>query len=674
MGALSIRLLGGLELERDGVRVDLPRSRKTRALLAFLAATATPQPRERLCAMFWDVPDDPRGALRWSLSKLRALVDDANARRIVAERDTVAFDGRGVGIDAIEASAAVGAALSAIDTDRLEAIAGLHRGSFLEGLDLTRCPEFHAWSLAERERLRAAHAAVRLTLIGRLEGEPERAIAHAAALVRLDPADEAAHATMIRLLARLGRRDEARRQAEVAARTLEAHGVKPGSELANAWRSAPAPLPAAPAPPAPAPMAPLSEDARPADGRPVIAVLPFQDLGEAPDQRYFADGITQDIATNLARFSALMIIATQSSFGLRDRPDGLERALNDLGATYVLQGSVRRGVERVRIVANLMDARSGQCLWSERYDRDAEDIFEIQDDVARQIAATLSGKVFALAHERNSQRRPQDLLAYDYFLRGSAALARYAPEDNRAALAMFEQALKLEPDYAAALGGLAQAHIYVWFLDADERALDEALIAAERALQRDPHDAWCNMIVGRVLLHRRDFERARHHYERAVDLNPSCADILASYSYLLTCLGRSAEAVKAVRDAIRLNPGHSAWYDENLGNALFARGRYDEALDAFRRIVRPPAYVHGYAAACLARLGRLEEARAEAERSMTLDPTQSIERHRRGEPYLRPEDMDDLLDALRLAGLPEHASADDLGLNARSVAVVGFPG
>jgi pimeloyl-ACP methyl ester carboxylesterase/tetratricopeptide (TPR) repeat protein len=331
-----------------------------------------------------------------------------------------------------------------------------------------------------------------------------------------------------------------------------------------------------------------------------------------------------------------------------------------------LDGSVRRAGGRVRVVANMHDALSGVCLWSQRYDRDVEDVFTIQDEIARQIAANLAGAVAGLAESRARAKRPENMVAYDYFLRGLFALGHYRIEELKLARTMFEQALRLDPNYAAPMFGLAQVHINRWFLDADESALDDAYDWAMKALGLDPDDAWCAMIAGRVLLHRRDFTRARYYYERAIDLNPSCADILSSYSYLLVCLGRGAEAVCYAREAIRLNPHRSGWYDENLGNALFARGDYEDAFHAFQRVPDPPAYVHGYMAAALARLGRLDEARAAAAHSVALDPTQSIERHRRGEPFQRPEDMDDLLDALRLAGLPETHVREPTAISARA--------
>jgi adenylate cyclase len=391
------------------------------------------------------------------------------------------------------------------------------------------------------------------------------------------------------------------------------------------------------------------------DRRPTIAVLPFANLGGDPDERYFSDGITQDIVTELSRFRALAVIAAQSSFALRDAADGVQRAVEEFAATYVLQGSVRRADNRVRVATNLLDATTRTSLWSERYDRQIEDIFAIQDDVTRHIAASLAGRLNVVGAERARAKPAASLVAYDYCLRGAEAMDRYTVEDHRRARAMFEEALRLNPGYARALSGLAQTYIYAWFFRFDEADLLRAWELAERALSIDPDDAGCNMVIGRACLHRRRFDDARHYYERAIALNPNDADILASYGYLLACLGRAGEGVQVIRTAMRLNPYHRDWYYENLGNCLFARGHYDEAHAALRRVANPPAYVHGYLAACLARLGQLEEARQAVARACALDPEQSVARHTRGEPYARDEDLADFLDALRLAGMPETA-------------------
>jgi DNA-binding SARP family transcriptional activator len=232
---LRLRLLGDLELARGGVPLALPASRKTRALLAYLAVTAKAHRRDRLCSLFWDVPDDPRGALRWSLSKLRALVDEPDRPRIAGGRDTVAFDAEGVDIDLVAARRQIGADGEA-PLAALKDAAGLFRGEFLEGLDLATCPEFEAWLAAEREEARALHRRVLTELVGRLAAKPEEALPHARALTGIDPYALAAHETLLKVLAAAGRLREAEEQFAVSARILAEASQRSAAALGETWR------------------------------------------------------------------------------------------------------------------------------------------------------------------------------------------------------------------------------------------------------------------------------------------------------------------------------------------------------------------------------------------------------------------------------------------------------
>jgi DNA-binding SARP family transcriptional activator/predicted ATPase len=259
---LGIRLLGDIEVMRDGERQPLPPSRKTRALLAYLALAGRPLRRDRLCAVFWEVPDDPKGALRWSLSRLRPILDEPGRPRILATRETVAFDPAGAVIDFAAAKALLARGAETADTASLVSAEREFRGEFLEGLELGDCHEFEAWRIAVREEARRLHATLLALLVERLRGSPETALPHARSAVRLDPADGATHAMLLRLLVEAGQREVAEEQFAVAMRQLEAHGV-PTGPLLLAWREIRKPAPPVPedvadaTPPIPAP-APVS--------------------------------------------------------------------------------------------------------------------------------------------------------------------------------------------------------------------------------------------------------------------------------------------------------------------------------------------------------------------------------------------------------------------------------
>jgi DNA-binding SARP family transcriptional activator/DNA-binding CsgD family transcriptional regulator len=233
---LDLRLLGEIEVLRDGERIALPPSRKTRALLAYLAATGRPHRRERLCAMFWDVPDDPRGALRWSLSRLRGLIDEPGRPRIVATRDTVAFEPGDAGVDLLSLRKRVGEGIPNLSVAEMQQLADAFRGEFLEGIDLPNLPDFQAWCLAEREDLRRLHVRLLSTLIGRLAEQPETALPHGRELVKIDPFNENARASLLLMLLQLGRQTEAERHFESAVGVLKELGNGAETGLMRTWR------------------------------------------------------------------------------------------------------------------------------------------------------------------------------------------------------------------------------------------------------------------------------------------------------------------------------------------------------------------------------------------------------------------------------------------------------
>jgi TolB-like protein/DNA-binding SARP family transcriptional activator/pimeloyl-ACP methyl ester carboxylesterase/Tfp pilus assembly protein PilF len=234
---LSLRFLGEPKIERDGVALALPRSRKTRALLAYLAVTNRVHRREKLCELFWDLPDDPRGALRWSLSKIRNLVDEPAAPRILADRETVAFSTREAQVDALELARAIATGLQGLATRDLAALAEGFGGEFLEGLDLPDQHGFHTWLIAQREQARAQRIALLNALIDRLKSDPESALPHARALTEIDSYEEAYWARLVRLLAATGRRREAEEQCELAFRIMAENGIEPTGLLLKVKRN-----------------------------------------------------------------------------------------------------------------------------------------------------------------------------------------------------------------------------------------------------------------------------------------------------------------------------------------------------------------------------------------------------------------------------------------------------
>jgi DNA-binding SARP family transcriptional activator/predicted ATPase len=268
MGTLQLKFLGELEVIRDGERLELPASRKTRALLAYLALNRRPFRREHLCSLLWEIPDDPRGSLRWSLSKLRRLVDDAERIRIVADRNTVAFEPDGARIDVTELAAVAGGELDRCPLETLEAAAASYLGTPLEGLELPDLQDFEAWRQAECDVVHRAQVRLLTALIRRRTDDPERALPHARTLVRLEPHDERARAALVRLLLALGRDEQAEQQYKLGMRMLQEVGASSSGELDRAWRSRAARV-AAPAVRNPQPVPPPRNVPPPASERPI---------------------------------------------------------------------------------------------------------------------------------------------------------------------------------------------------------------------------------------------------------------------------------------------------------------------------------------------------------------------------------------------------------------------
>ena len=350
--------------------------------------------------------------------------------------------------------------------------------------------------------------------------------------------------------------------------------------------------------------------------RPSIAVLPFDNLSSDPDQTYFSDGIAEDLLTALSRFRDLRVLARHSSFAFRGQALDAVELGRRLGVGYLLEGSVRKMGARVRVTAQLIDASAGDHVWAERYDRPLDDIFAIQDELVATIAATLAGRIWAAGVDRAKRKPTTDLAAYDFVLRGTERLASYDKGANEAAVALFERAMALDPEYALANAFLA---LSIFSLPWNERA-DEyrprCLALSSRAVQLDSSDSRCHRILAMILLNAREFERAEQHADRATALNPNDADAAAYRAYILCFLGRPQEAVAEVRRALMLNPFHPSWYWTVFARALHASGQHAEAADAFERITRPQFHHHARLAVCHAKLGDDEAARRAVARTL----------------------------------------------------------
>jgi adenylate cyclase len=390
--------------------------------------------------------------------------------------------------------------------------------------------------------------------------------------------------------------------------------------------------------------------------RPSIAVLPFENLSGQPEEVYFSDGITEEIITGLTRFRSLFVVARNSSFAFRGKPTDVAEIGRRLGVSHLLEGSVRRAGDRVRITAQLIEAATGMHIWAERYDRSLDDIFTVQDDVARMIVSTLVGRLEE-ARLQHALRKPTvSLAAYDFLLRGMAYFRAYGDENNRKAGEMFERAVALDPQYAVAHAYLARVQIALHGHAAcPADVLDTAYAMATRALELDPQESRCHRALANIWLFRRDYDAAEHHFRRALELNPNDAEHMMGVGYLLALRGRPEEALVWTEGAMRLNPFYHPWYNGQRGIALYSLRRYAEAAKDLRKF--PP--ISGYwsaarLAACFGQLCNTAEVEESAATVLRLKPDFSIAEFLRSDVLLeRPEDREHLREGLIKAGLPE---------------------
>jgi TolB-like protein/cytochrome c-type biogenesis protein CcmH/NrfG len=389
----------------------------------------------------------------------------------------------------------------------------------------------------------------------------------------------------------------------------------------------------------------------PLPDKPSIAVLPFVNVSNDPEQESFADGLTEDLTTDLSRVSGLFVIARNSAFAYKGKAMDVRAIAEDLGVRYLLEGSARRAAGRVRINAKLVDAVSGDHLWAERFDRNLEDIFAVQDEVTGKIVEALLGRLRAPPPPRN---RPKNLEAYDLCVR-ARRLMDDSPQTAREAHLMLTRAVSLDPGYAEAYRWLAINHWMGWIHcgGPTESTRSVALELARKAVAIDPNDAGCRWILAYLLAYERSFAEADAEFAKAIELDPNEADTWAALSDIAVLAGRVEEGLEHIRKAFRLNPFPASWYYLTLGQAQYAAGEYEAAVETLRRDETYRTSSRRFLAASLAQLGRLDEARAEVELFLVGNPYFTIRHWAAAEPFRDAATLEHFVDGYRKAGLPE---------------------
>jgi len=391
--------------------------------------------------------------------------------------------------------------------------------------------------------------------------------------------------------------------------------------------------------------------------RPSIAVLPFANMSGDPEQEYFADGISEEIITGLSRLRWLFVIARNSSFTYKGKAVDIKRVARELGVRYVLEGSVRKGGNRVRITAQLIDAATGNHIWADRYDGELTDVFALQDEITRKAVAAIEPSLLEAEGVRSQHRAPEDLDAWDMVMRANSQFWRLTKSDSEAAIAMLRRAVQRHPDYAPAHSMLAFALLVsrqVGWISIEPEVNEPAAFAAH-AVELDDRDPWAHLALGYVAFTRRRTDEAVDEFQHALDLNPNFAAAHGFLGHALVLDGRSDQAIAHSEQAIRMSPHdpQNALFNVGLAAAHYLAGRYNEAIVYGRKAMQQRFGLtngHRIYIASLAQAGKIDEARAALAKLQELQPGHSIAWIERNIPYT-PGPMAKFLEGMRKAGL-----------------------
>lgn len=627
---LEVWLLGPFGIQRDGQPVTLPPSRKLRALLAYLALASHELTRSALGELLWQRPHDPRGELRWCLSKLRTLLDEPGQRRVLGQGDRLRLDLTGCRIDAVLVARALQAGLGTLAAQPLRALAAtLSRGEFLEGLELAHSPAFNAWVLAQQRRFHAAHTAVLEHLVRALMAGSDEAIAVLGQWLRLASFDLRAHRELLEALALAGRWQEGDSHLAATARLLEAEG-QDWAALGRAWHAARRPRAEPGALPATVEVLPAVATPR----RASLLVMPFEERGAAAAQRAgLGRALAHDIVAQLARLRCMFVIAQGTAVALDERGIDAEQAARRLDVDYVASGSLQRvAASRWHVGVQLVQTRSARVLWADSYDESTTEVFELLRRVGERIVASIAGQVELAERNRALLKPPQLLDAWEAHHRGLWHMVRFDRADNLQARHYFELALRLDPTFSRPYAGLSFTHFQDAFLGWAERdaAEEQAYRSASQALMVDADDPSAHWAMGRALWLRGRVDDALSELDTCVELSPN----FALGHYMLAFVhAQSGDAQHAIRESDcsrQLSPFDPLLFGM-LGSramALMRLRRYDEAAEwALKAAARPNAHVHIVAIAmlCLELAGRDAQAQELAARIARAQPGYRID-------------------------------------------------
>ena len=651
---LALKVLGNFEIrDAAGSPLSVP-TRKTRALLGYLAVYADkPQQRDRLMSLLWGDRSDKqaRHSLSQALLALRKLGFEHGVKLLETTGDQVTLSSDAIDIDL--------ARFRAYQADDPAKAVSFYGGPLLDGFTIPD-PAFEEWLWATRPQLHdlACNALERAADAAVVEGDIREAIELLRRLVELDLLREESHRRLMRLLYASGDRSGALRQYQTCAIILKRElQVEPGAETKAVFDEI-------------GTGSTELEGATPLDAfrreieKPTIAALPFSNLGDEPSQELLCEGMADDIITGLSRFHSVNVIARSSSFVFKNQEHNVRKTAHALGARYLLEGSIRRSGAKLRVTAQLVDADSGKEVWSERYDRELDDIFTLQDEITEAIIASIEPAIGYRERERVRRMRPSSMDAWALYQQG---LSHYyhgtSTAELQKALRSFEDAVQADPGFAAAHAMRAESmvRILIFTHNAPEERnamLREALASARTAIRLDPEDSIALVALGWVNIVLEDTTGAMAATDKALKLNPLLAPAFDVRGWALASVGEYAEALDSLCVAEKLSPNHpySGGVLTRQSICLFALERYEEAVEIASRAMQGPnrgIYAAAVRAASLKELGRDEEAKAAVNELMSRAPNFTVSMFRVTCGYLPREYVDRMEKLLRAVAVPE---------------------
>jgi DNA-binding SARP family transcriptional activator len=607
--SLEIQMLGPLQLSRRGRPVALPPSRKVRALLAYLALAPKPVARGPLCELLWDVPNDPRGELRWCLSKIRGLLDDRACRRVQTDGDTVQLNLSQCVVDVLDVLRATDAGIETLPPERLGALAASFEGEFLESLAIDGSPVFTAWLTAQRRRLRSCRVAVLEQLV--MRGPDDQALVHLDMWLELAPFDQRAHECLFQELARRGQIGEAEAHMATTIDLFEREGLE-STSIRTAWRTARTATSIA----IQEPHEPGSDTA--GRVRASIAVMPFIDRSSAVQARGgVADALAEDVITRLAKLRSLFVIAQGTVFALHERRIGAEEAGRLLNVDYIVNGSTRVRGTRLTVTVELAETRSARIVWAEIFNLKFDEAFVVLDEIGNRIVASIASEIETLERNRAILKPPISLDAWGAHHRGLWHMYQLRQADNEQARHFFEMALRLDPTFSRAYAGLSFTYFQAAFQNWSDRAAgtEQAYRAAAQGLMADERDPAVHWAMGRALMLRGQRDESISALARSIDLSPNFALGHYYFAFVHSIVGDAHAAISAADYSRHLSP-FDPMLIGMLGTRAVALVRLDQfeegASWAVKAAARPNAFPHiqAIAACCLALAGSLARARA----------------------------------------------------------------